>query len=179
MRKLTLLFLILATGISSCFAKSNVGDWQTVQQDIPHGWQIIVVTSMTFPCTFDRATDQELICKAPEGYGSQEVQINRGRIHEIRVEKRNGANALAFGAVAGLAGAGISATGTRAGSAYLFGLAGSALGASAGSHTHILRGKVIYRRDIPQQATRLTGCGTCETFASSTSKRVKRSHGEF
>lgn len=170
MRRTTLLFLVVTIGSLPCFAKTDLGDWQTVQQDVPRGWQIVVVTSMTFPCIFQSATDQELICESLERNSSKEVRVRRERIHEIRVEKRNGANALAFGAAAGLAGAGIGALAAKANSAYIFALAGSAMGARTGSHVHILRGKVVYRRAVPQQpsAGQSAGCDTCETVTSST-----------
>ena len=45
----------------SSFAKEPVGDWQTVQNDIPRGWQITVVTAFAFPCIFEQANDKELV----------------------------------------------------------------------------------------------------------------------
>lgn len=143
--------LLLYVSASSCFAKSAVGDWDAVQQDIPTGWQIIVVTSMTFPCVYESANDQELVCKRLDRANANdaEIHIRRERIHEIRVEKRQGANMLAGGA----AGAGLGSVlgallipGARGTSAYALGLGGASIGARQGSNTHILRGKVIYRR---------------------------------
>lgn len=135
---------------ASAFAKNAVSDWQAVKQDIPSGWQIIVVTSLTFPCVFQSASDEELICEPLQRDYSrpnlQAIHVRRDRIHEIRAEKRNGTNALALGAIGGLAGGGFGAVGGRVTSAYLFGILGSAMGAHRGSRVHILRGKVIYRR---------------------------------
>ncbi len=136
---------------TASFGKSPVGDWQAVQQDIPTGWQITVVTSMTFPCVYESANDQELVCKRLDRANANqaEIHIRRERIHEVRVEKRQGANMLAGGA----AGAGVGSVlgallilGARGTSAYALGLGGASLGARHGRDTHILPGKVIYRR---------------------------------
>jgi hypothetical protein len=54
--------LMAVTLTAAAFAKGPVGDWQTVQQDIPRGWQITVVTAFTFPCIFEQANEQELVC---------------------------------------------------------------------------------------------------------------------
>jgi hypothetical protein len=151
MQKLFMLSLLLYVSASACFAKSAVGDWQAVQQDIPTGWQMIVVTSMTFPCIYESANDYELVCKRLDRANANEAEIHirRERIHEVRVEKRQGPNMLAGGA----AGAGLGsvlgallipdARGTRA---YALGLGGASLGVRTGRDTHILRAKVIYRR---------------------------------
>src|SRR5437868_4938776 len=48
----------------TAFGKTPIGDWQTVQQDIPRGWQITVVTSFTFPCIFQQATGEDLVCRS-------------------------------------------------------------------------------------------------------------------
>ena len=135
-----------------CFAKESIGDWETVMQDIPSGWQITVVTSLTFPCIFKRATDQDLVCQlfdTERRNHESEVHIRRERIREIRVEKREGANMLAGAVSLGVAGAGLGALATgnsKAAPAYALGLVGGALGASKGRRLHILHGKVIYRR---------------------------------
>ena len=94
--------------VSQSFAKDSIGNWQTIQQDIPRGWGIEVVTSMTFPCKFDHATENELICtpiqRARRDSDDAQIHVRRDRIHEIRAEKREGANMLAGGGTgAGLA----------------------------------------------------------------------------
>jgi len=151
MRKLLTLFLLICMCATASFGKSPVGDWQAVQQDIPTGWQIIVVTSMTFPCVYESANDQELVCKRLDRANANqaEIHIRRERIHEVRVEKRQGANMLA----GGTAGAGLGSVlgallilGARGTSAYALGLGGASIGARRGRDVHILRGKVIYRR---------------------------------
>ena len=139
----------LLTAVS--FAKSTVGDWQAVQQDIPTGWQIVVVTSMTFPCVFEKADEKELVCKRLDRANANEAEIHirRERIHEVRVEKREGANMLAGGgAGAGLGSIlGLLLVSRAPGvSAFAFGLGGASIGARHGRNTHILRGKVLYRR---------------------------------
>jgi hypothetical protein len=147
--------LVLA-GIA--FAKSPVGDWQTVQ-DIPQGWQIVVVTEFTFPCVFVRASDDELICeplrRSRSDSGPREIHTRRDRIREIRVERRDGANMLAGSALGGGTGAGfgaIAAAGSRGSSAYAFSVLGALMGAHIGRDTHTLRGKVIYRSDVATKA---------------------------
>lgn len=146
-----MLVFLICTCATASFAKTPVGDWQAVQQDIPTGWQIIVVTSMSFPCVYESANDQELVCKRLDRANAHdaEIHIRRDRIHEIRVEKRQGANMVAGGA----AGAGLGAVlgallipGARGTSAYALGLGGASIGARRGRDIHILRGKVIYRR---------------------------------
>jgi hypothetical protein len=99
MRK-TLLTAVLGFVLAGAsFARSSVGDWQTVRQDIPRGWQIAVVTSFTFPCVFQQATEQELVCDPLDhdrrGSDNGEIHVRRDRIREIRVEKREGANIVA------------------------------------------------------------------------------------
>lgn len=146
-----MLVLLICTCATASIAKSPVGDWQAVQQDIPTGWQMIVVTSMTFPCVYESANDRELVCKRLDRANASdaEIHIRRERIREIRVEKRQGANMLAGGA----AGAGLGSVlgallipGARGTSAYALGLGGASIAARRGRDTHILRGKVIYRR---------------------------------
>src|SRR2546430_271804 len=100
MRKLTLLLLMTFLLAGSSFAKEPVGDWQTVQNDIPRGWQITVVTAFAFPCIFEQANDEELVCEQLHhrwGSENNDIHVLRDRIREIRVEKREGANMLAGG----------------------------------------------------------------------------------
>ncbi len=101
-----MLSVVIWTCANVSFGKSPVGDWQAVVQDIPTGWQIIVVTSMTFPCVFESANERELVCRRLDRANEDEaeIQIRRERIHEIHVGKRQGANMLAGGA----AGAGLN-----------------------------------------------------------------------
>ena len=139
--------------LGCCFGRDPVGDWQSVQQDIPRGWQITVVTSMTFPCVFKNADERELICaQLDRGEASEreEIHIRRERIREIRVERRQGANMLAGVAGGGTVGAGLGAilggAGSRGRPAYALGLLGSSMGARTGRSIHTLHGKVIYRR---------------------------------
>jgi hypothetical protein len=150
-RLLKLLFSLgLLSGIA--LARSTVGDWQSVQ-DIPTGWPITVVTEFTFPCIFAQASDQELICKPVQRNGAavepREIHVRRDRIHEVRVERRDGANMLAGAGGAGGLGAILGAilvAGARGPSAYMLGLGGASVGARTGRDLHILHGKVIYRR---------------------------------
>ena len=160
MRKILMMILLSCGLCASCFAKGPVGDWQIVQQDIPRGWQITVVTSFTFPCVFQQATDQELICEPLDHDGRAsdkgEIRVRRGRILEIRVEKREGANMLAGAGGAAALGSLLGALlipGARGPSAYLFGLGGASIGASSSRGTHILHGKVIYRRRVADKDT--------------------------
>lgn len=153
MRKLISISMFVALS-GACFAKSAIGDWEDVR-DIPNGWQIIVVTTFTYPCIFTKATDDELVCNSLEherdGSQPREIHVRRARIHEIRVEKREGANMVAGAAGGGGLGAIMGAllfAGARGPGAYAFGLGGASMGARSGRGTHILRGKVIYRRPV-------------------------------
>jgi len=151
MQKLWIVFMLFGACATASFAKSPVGDWQAVQQDIPTGWQITVVTTMTFPCIFESANNQELVCKRLDRANSNEAEIHirRDRIHEVRVEKRQGANMLAGAAAGAGLGSALGALlipGARGTSAYALGLGGASIGARHGRDTHILRAKVIYRR---------------------------------
>src|SRR5713226_4565884 len=155
MRRLLILLSAVCLFNTIAFARSPVGDWQSVQ-DIPSGWQITVVTGFTFPCIFVRASDDELICENLQpGWAAsdpREVHVHRDRIREIRVERRDGANMLAGSALGGSAGAGfgaIAAASSKGAPAYLFGAVGAMLGAHMGHNIHILRGKVVYRSDVP------------------------------
>jgi hypothetical protein len=152
MRKLTMLFLMTFIVTGASFAKEPVGDWQTVQNDIPRGWQITVVTAFTFPCIFEQANDKELVCEQLHhrwGAENNDIHVRRDRIHEIRVEKREGANMLAGAAGGGIAGALLGAVVVAHAvgpAALLLGMGGAGMGASTGRGLHILHGKVIYRR---------------------------------
>jgi len=146
--------LLLMTFIvtASSFAKGPVGDWQTVQQDIPRGWQITVVTTFAFPCIFQQANDNELVCEQLHhrwGAENNDIHVRRDRIHEIRVERREGANMLAGAAGGGAAGAllgTVLVAHAMGPAALLLGMGGAGMGASTGQGLHILHGKVIYRR---------------------------------
>ena len=152
MRNLTILILVTSFWTATSFAKDPVGNWQTVQQDIPSGWQITVVTSFTFPCIFQQANADELICGALQNRWrteSNEIHVRRDRIREIRVERREGTNMLAgagAGTIAGaLLGSVLVASG-RVPAALLLGMGGASMGANTGRGLHIMHGKVIYRR---------------------------------
>jgi len=152
MRNSMLLVLMTSIVTTTSFAKAPVGDWQTVQQDVPRGWQITVVTAFTFPCIFMQANDTELICEPLQhrwGSESNEIHLRRDRIREIRVERREGANMLAGAAGGGVAGAllgTVLVAGARGPAAFLLGMGGAGMGASTGRGLHVLHGKVIYRR---------------------------------
>lgn len=145
-----LLVTFIVTG--SSFAKEPVGDWQTIQDDIPRGWQITVVTAFTFPCIFEQANDKELVCEQlHHRWGSEknDIHVLRDRIREIRVEKREGANMLAGAAGGSVAGAVLGAVlvaHAMGPAALVLGMIGARKGATFGSNLHILHGKVIYRR---------------------------------
>jgi len=152
MNKTLAIALLSCIPATASFAKSSVGDWQNVQQDVPRGWQIIVVTTLTFPCVFVQATDQELVCDPLDRRGGSDggrIRVRRECIREIRAEKREGANMLAgAGGGAGLGailGALLIPSG-RGPAAYALGLGGASIGARHGRSVHILHGKVIYRR---------------------------------
>jgi hypothetical protein len=144
-----LLMSFIMTG--SSFAKGPVGNWQTVQEDIPRGWQITVVTAFPFPCIFQQANADELVCEQLHqqwGSESNDIHIRRDRIHEIRVERREGANTLAGAAGGGAAGALLGTVlvpRAMGPAALLLGMGGAGMGASTGRGLHILHGKVIYR----------------------------------
>jgi hypothetical protein len=152
MRKPTLLLLMTFLLAGSSFAKEPVGDWQTVQNDIPRGWQITVVTAFTFPCIFEQANDKELVCEQLHhrwGSENNDIHVLRDRIREIRVEKREGANMFAGGIGGGVAGALLGAVlvaHAMGPAALLLGMGGVGMGANTGRGLHILHGKVIYRR---------------------------------
>lgn len=71
-----MLVLLICTCATASVAKSPVGDWQAVQQDIPTGWQMIVVTSMTFPCVYESANDRELVCKRLDRANASDAEIH-------------------------------------------------------------------------------------------------------
>jgi hypothetical protein len=77
-----------------------------------------------------------------------ETRVRRDRIREVRVDRRNGANALLGGVIGGGTGATfgvIASTGARGASAYGLGIVGLLLGAHMGNDVHLLKGKVLYR----------------------------------
>ena len=161
MRKLTLLLLMTFLLAGSSFAKEPVGDWQTVQNDIPRGWQITVVTAFAFPCIFEQANEQELVCEQLHhrwGSENNDIHVRRERIHEIRVEKREGANRFAGAIGGGAAGVLLGAVlvAHAAGpAALLLGMGGAGMGADTGRGLHILHGKVIYRRaEVKESSTK-------------------------
>src|SRR5881398_3690066 len=152
MRNAMILLLMAVTLTAAAFAKGPVGDWQTVQQDIPRGWQITVVTAFTFPCIFEQANEQELVCEQLHhrwGSENNDIHVLRDRIREIRVEKREGANMLAGSIGGGVAGAVLGAVvvaHAMGPAALLLGMGGAGMGANTGRDLHILHGKVIYLR---------------------------------
>jgi hypothetical protein len=161
MRNAMILPLMAVTLTAAAFAKGPVGDWQTVQQDIPRGWQITVVTAFTFPCIFEQANEQELVCEQLHhrwGSENNDIHVRRERIHEIRVEKREGANMFAGAIGGGAAGVLLGAVlvAHAAGpAALLLGMGGAGMGADTGRGLHILHGKVIYRRaEVKESSTK-------------------------
>lgn len=151
MRSPLLLIFFVSLSITAAFAKVPIGYWQSVEE-IPAGWEITVITTFTFPCIFESATDIELICRQLYRHAnaskSHEIHVRRGAIREIRVEKRDGANRVAAASIGGVVGAGfgaIAVAAARGPAAYLFGTMGALMGARKGNDTHVLRGKVIYR----------------------------------
>lgn len=124
--------------INQCrLRQTPVGDWQSVQ-DIPRGWQITVVTQFTFPCIFEHANNEELICgplrRNQASSDSDAIHVRRDRICELRVERRDGANMLA-GAAGGGASARFLLLGARGPSAYILGLGGASMGAPVAAAT--------------------------------------------
>jgi len=162
MRTLHVIFTVwLMVGIS--WAKTPSSDWNVVE-DIPTGWRIAVVTEFTFPCVFVRASLDEIICRIPQHRwderGLPETQVSRDRVREVRVDRRNGANALIGGAVGGGAGAILGAmtnTSAKGASAYALGVVGVLLGARIGNGIHLLKGKVIFRATPFDQRTQSSG----------------------
>lgn len=158
MRTTHVIFAVwLMAGI--CSAKTPSSDWNVVE-DIPTGWRIAVVTEFTFPCVFIRASADEIICRIPEHRwderGLPETRVGRDRVREVRVDRRNGANALMGGAVGGATGAIFGAmanTGARGVSAYALGVVGALLGARIGNGVHLIKGKVIFRASPSGQPT--------------------------
>lgn len=151
MNKATLLIVVLLA-TTGAWAKAPKNDWQVVREDIPKGWQITVTTSFAFPCVFQRATADELVCTPishnREPAGTSEMHIRRERVREIGAERREGANMLAGAAGGGGLGSLLGAllfAGARGPGAYAFALSGAATGARSGRSIHILPGKVIYR----------------------------------
>lgn len=148
MRTLHVIFTVwLLAGIS--WAKAPSSDWDIVE-DIPTGWRIAVVTEFTFPCVFVRASADELVCRIPQHHWNEcdlpETRVRRDHVREVRVDRRNGANALMGGAVGGGTGAifgAIANAGARG--AYGLGVVGVLLGARMGNGVHLLKGKVIFR----------------------------------
>lgn len=141
--------MLLLAGIS--WAKTPSSDWQVVE-DIPTGWRIAVVTEFTFPCVFVHATADELVCRIPRRRWDErdlpETRVRRDRIREVRVDRRNGANALTGAAIGGGTGAvfgAIASAGARGASAYGLGVVGVLLGARMGNDVHLLKGNVIFR----------------------------------
>ena len=176
MQKRIAVVLVLLAAVTSSLAKGKapVGDWQAVQQDVPRGWGLEVVTSMTFPCVFDHATADELICRPIERGGREsddaEIHVLRERIREIRVEKREGSNMLAGGG----AGAGLGAIlgaalvpGGAGRAAFMLGLGGGSIGARHGRDIHLLRGKVIYRRALSDNRATIKQRDNVSTRAAS------------
>ncbi|HTM35514.1 MAG TPA: hypothetical protein VL156_02095 [Terriglobales bacterium] len=150
MRTLHAMFTVLLLA-SISWAKTPLSDWGGVE-DIPTGWRIAVVTEFTFPCIFVQASADELVCRIPRRRWDErdlpETHVRRDRVREVRVDRRNGANALMGGAIGGGTGAGFGAlasAGASGASAYGLGVVGVLLGARMGNDVHLLKGKVIYR----------------------------------
>lgn len=158
MRTLHVIFTVwLLAGIS--WAKAPSSDWDIVE-DIPTGWRIAVVTEFTFPCVFVRASADELVCRIPQRRWNEhdlpETHVRRDHVREVRVDRRNGANALTGAAVGGGTGAifgAVANAGARGASAYGLGVVGVLLGARMGNDVHLLKGKVIFRASPVGQRT--------------------------
>src|SRR5262245_540754 len=144
MRTLQAIFTVSFLATIS-WAKAPSSDWAVVE-DIPAGWRIAVVTEFTFPCVFVHATADEMVCRIPQRRWDErdlpETRVRRYRIREIRVDRRNGANAVMGGAVGGGTGAvfGVIANaGARGASAYGLGVVGVLLGARMGNDVHLIK----------------------------------------
>ena len=150
MRTLQTIFMVSFLAVIS-WAKAGSSDWRAVE-DIPTGWRIAVVTEFTFPCIFIHASADEVVCRIPQRHWDEpnlpETHVRRDRIREVRVDRRNGTNALMGGTIGGGAGAifgAIANAGARGPSAYGLGVVGVLFGARMGNDVHVLKGKVIFR----------------------------------
>src|SRR5262249_385908 len=96
----TIVAVLLLAGIS--WGKASLSDWGAVE-DIPTGGRIAVVTEFTFPCVFVHASADEMVCRIPgrrwDEHDLPETHVRRDRIREVRVDRRNGVNALMGGAI--------------------------------------------------------------------------------
>ena len=146
-----LLLLLLLLGLT---AGAQTDDWRAVQKLTP-GTHISVKAGFRFLCVFQEATDDALVCEAPQRNlirtGRSTYTVARSSVREARLEHTDTSNA-AFGAlVGGGAGAAIGAsvknrTPDRVKGALLLGGVGALLGGGLGRDFPILHGEVVYKR---------------------------------
>lgn len=131
---------------------ADTGDWQAVQ-NLTIGTLISVKTSRRYPCLFDSATQDDLICKPPDhrllGL-PRTMTFPRRDIREVRIERNQGKDAwigAGMGAGAGAAIGASKSSNSRGIGAFIGALGGALIGGVTGGLVSTFRhGKIIYRR---------------------------------
>ncbi len=137
----------------------QVGSWQAVE-DLDPGTRISVKEHRgfpAFPCNFERADDQVLVCSTvhPVPFGPRRFTFKRGSVRRVRLEYSDAFNARVGGAIGFGAGATIGAVacrgpdcrnGARVPTALILGGIGYLPGLLFGQMFPILHGQVVYSR---------------------------------
>jgi hypothetical protein len=147
------LLVVLLFGSS---VQAQRGDWQTVR-NLPSGSRILVKTKHRYICSFDLATEDQLVCaeQSHSSLGTLTLMISRAEVSEVRKLPSKDDQARDAWIGAGIGGATLGVVGasstrsTSRGVSALFGtLEGAGIGALVGGFVPIfqLHGKVIYKR---------------------------------
>lgn len=151
MRKLRVLYLVLSILAPLPTCQAQTGSWAAVES-LSEGTSISVQTVHRSQCRFLSATEDSLACEqelALHGV-ARIVTFDRRSIQEVRLE-HPAASALLGGAIGAGAGVGIGSIGgnntyTPGARKFIGGAILGGFGAWIGGETHIIHGKVIYRR---------------------------------
>jgi hypothetical protein len=146
------LLVVLLFGSS---VQAQRGDWQVVR-NLPSGSRILVKTKHRYICSFDLATEDQLVCaeQSHSSLGTLTLMISRAEVSEVRKLPGEDDQARDAWIGAGIGGAtlgvvGASTGSTSRGASALFGtLVGAGVGALVGAFVPIfqLRGKIVYKR---------------------------------
>lgn len=151
MRKLRVLYLVLSVLAPLPTCQAQTGSWADVES-LSQGTSISVQTIHRSQCRFLSATEDSLSCEQELALHrvARVVTFERNSIQQVRLE-HPAASALVGGAVGAGAGAGLGSIGgnnsyTPGARKALGGVILGGFGAWIGGETHIVHGKVIYRR---------------------------------
>jgi hypothetical protein len=155
MQRSKIISAILAVLVFASSVQAQTNDWRKVEFLEP-GRRIIVKAQHNIYCSFEGATDDQLICEVREARSihTTTISIPRADVREVRTLPNQAKSAwigAGIGAGTGAIAGGVQSRDYPGVHAFFGGLAGAGIGALVGSAVPIFklaitRGEVIYRR---------------------------------